>query len=151
MPPERRSKFEELKEIFLSKHPKDRTPGLFKVEHEGTRMVCLSSKCYYTDDGTLGNDIDCQECHRFESGLCGKCAQKAHISAKGVSKKTNQLTFDLYRSTLTTHKPSTTVQRGFTVRDNEVVTFEQEKQGLSPLYFKRVVLQDGVCTVPLDL
>ena len=28
----------------------DRTPGLFKLESEGSRMIALCSKCYYIND-----------------------------------------------------------------------------------------------------
>ena len=39
------------KEKFLSTSKyHERTPGLFKKEFEGIRMIALSSKCYYAED-----------------------------------------------------------------------------------------------------
>ena len=50
----------------------DSTPGLFKAEFQGTRMIALTSKCYYANDGELHPKISC----------------------KGVSKKQNLMSWD---------------------------------------------------------
>ena len=47
----------------------DRTPGLFKAEFQGTRMIALMSKCYYAEYVKL----------------------KPKFSCKGVSKKQNPM------------------------------------------------------------
>ena len=52
----------------------DRTPALFKAEFKGTRMIALTSKCYYAEDGKM----------------------KAKVSCKGVSKKQNEMTWNRY-------------------------------------------------------
>ncbi len=41
--------------------------------------------------------------------------------------------------------------KGFRVINNEMVTYIQHKKGLSYYYDKRVVLADGVSSVPLDI
>ncbi len=41
--------------------------------------------------------------------------------------------------------------KGFRVINNEMVTYIQHKKGLSYYYDKRIVLADGVSTVPLDI
>ena len=59
---------------FLTRVEKDprskRTPGLFKKEFEGTRMIALTSKCYYANN---------------ESDECAPKKQQK-ISSKGVKK-----------------------------------------------------------------
>ena len=39
----------------------------------------------------------------------------------------------------------------FRVHQNEMITYIQQKKGLSYVYDKRKVLEDGVSTVPLDI
>ena len=39
--------------------------------------------------------------------------------------------------------------KGFRVVDNSMITYVQQKKGLSYYYYKRQVLEDGVTTVPL--
>ena len=56
--------------ISTSKY-QDRMPGLFKAEFQGTRMIALMSKCYYTEDT--------------------KSTSFAKISCKGVRKKQNSM------------------------------------------------------------
>ena len=60
---ERKAKF------FSTSKCHDRTPGLFKEEFQGTRMISLTSKCYYVEDEK----------------------SKAKFSCKGVSKKQNPM------------------------------------------------------------
>ena len=52
----------------------DRTPGLFKAEFRGTRMIALTSKCYYAED---------QE------------TLKKKFSCKGVNKRQNEMDWEL--------------------------------------------------------
>jgi len=152
--PELRSLFEQEKHLWLSDTEdgkKDRTPGLFKVEFAGSRMVCLAPKSYFADRGANSNR-ECEACSLLVSGRCKEHADEAHISSKGVSKKTNALTFDLYKRALDTNVSVESVNHGFRVAsDLSVVTYAQRKCGLSSRYTKRKVLNDGVTTVPLDV
>jgi len=40
--------------------------------------------------------------------------------------------------------------RGFRMRDGQMVTYEQQKLGLSAYYDKRWVLPDGIHTEPIE-
>ena len=40
--------------------------------------------------------------------------------------------------------------RGFRMRDGQMVTYEQQKLGLSAYYDKRWVLEDGIHTEPIE-
>ena len=102
-----------------------RTPGLFKKEYEGHGMIALNSKTYCC-------------WNRDETNV--------KISSKGLSKRTNTLTPSIYKTVLfgrTAHKG---VNRGFVCKNNKMLTYTQIKQGLSYLYAKRRLLNDGITT-----
>ena len=127
-PPLREEYYRSGKAKFLStsKHH-DRTPGLFKAEFRGTRMIALTSKCYFAEN---------QE------------TLKKKFSCKGVNKKQNEMDWNRYDEAL---KGSTdfATNTGFRIRDHEIVTYTQRKLGLSAYYDKRRVLEDGIHTEPL--
>lgn len=106
-----------------------RTPGLFKVEWEGDGIVALTSKMYY--------------CHRAD-GYCKS-------SAKGIqaNKNTDILTFEKYKDCLMKNEIIQAHNRGFRTWDGTMMTYEQIKDGLSPIYDKRVVMDDGITTYPI--
>ena len=56
----------------------DKTPGLFKLEFKGTRMIALAPKCYYAED---------------PDGL-------TKFSCKGTSRKQNDMTWNRYYEAL---------------------------------------------------
>ena len=56
-----------------------RTPGLFKLECEGSRMIALCSKCYFVDEPE---------------------GEKNKFSTKGMPKKQNEITWQRFRSPL---------------------------------------------------
>ncbi len=105
-----------------------RTPGLFKVEYDGHGIVALCSKTYY---------------------CFGPTSDK--LSCKGISKRQNDLTRKTYLDVLENKESGCGTNRGFRVRDNQVLTYTQTRAGLSYLYPKRKVAADGVSTRPLDL
>ena len=104
-----------------------RTPGLFKVEWEGTEMTALNSKCY------IG------------------VGAESKISCKGVIQRQNNLTSETYNDVLLTEKTHMVTNRGFKVVDQHVATYTQKKRGLNYQYIKRRVCDDGVSTQPLDI
>ncbi len=115
------------KEKFLSTSKyHDRTPGLFKLEFRGTRMIALTSKCYYAED----------------------TAMKAKFSCKGVSKRQNNMSWNRYYEALNGVKDKAQ-NTGFRVHNNQIVTYTQDKLGLSAYYDKRIVAADGIRTEPL--
>ncbi|XP_033729708.1 uncharacterized protein LOC117318890 [Pecten maximus] len=108
-----------------------RTPGLFKLEYEGDRIVSLSSKTYCV---TKDDDIK--------------------FSAKGIQRKTiedNSNAFRVYEDVLKTKETKSAVNIGFRARNNTVFTYQQEKQGFTYFYCKREVLSNGIDTKVLDL
>ena len=84
-------------------------------------------------------------------------------SCKGVSKKHNDLYFQRYKDVLDVflkaRRDSELEEKGvdkaknvgFRVYDQGIVTYKQNKLGLSGYYDKRYVLDDGIHTRPLDL
>ena len=106
-----------------------RTPGLFKVEFEGDGMVALNSKTYFCWSNDGSNKHSC----------------------KGLNKRNNQLTASVYKNVLLGESSHTGMNRGFALTNNIMHTYECMRTGLTYSYVKRVVLEDGVNTVNLDL
>ena len=126
--PEMKAEFEAQKKNWLAWDKwSGRTPGLFKLECEGDRMIALCSKCYFIDDR----------------------GEKKKFSTKGMSKKQNNINWQRFKTALEGSKDMAT-NRGFRMRDGNIVTYEQEKLGLSAYYDKRWVLPDGIHTEPIE-
>ena len=106
-----------------------RKPGLFKIEYEGDGMVALCSKTYYT----WGN--------------------KDKFSIKGVQNNRNKehLSKATYKRCLDNGEPLSCQNKGFRYIDKTMKTYEQEKIGLTPIYVKGVVMEDGVHICPLSI
>ena len=112
----------------------ERTPGLFNPEFVGTRGVRLTAKCYLVQNEANENKYSC----------------------KGVSKKHNDLHFQRYKDVLDvflkTRRDSElegkdidkTKNVGFRAYDQDMVTYEQNKLGLSAYYDKHYVLVDCI-------
>ena len=127
--PELQTEFEAKKQEWLAWDKwSGRTPGLFKLECEGSRMIALCSKCYYIEE------------------LEG---EKKKFSTKGMSKKQNEITWQRFKSALDGSKDMAT-NRGFRMRDRRMVTYEQQKLWLSSYYDKRWVLPDRIHTEPME-
>ena len=130
--PEMREEFEKEKKNWLAWDKwSGRTPGLFKQEFEGERMIALCSKCYYAEHITEKQEV------------------KQKLSTKGMSKKQNEINWQRFKAALDGNKDMAT-NRGFRMRDGKIVTYEQEKLGLSAYYDKRWVLPDGIHTEPIE-
>ena len=71
------------------------TPGLFKLECEGSRMIALCLKCYFV----------------HEAG-----GEKKKFSTKGMSKKQHEITWQRFKAALEGSKDMAT-NRGFSMRD----------------------------------
>ena len=128
---EMKAEFEKEKNNWLAWDKwSGRTPGLFKQEFEGERMIALCSKCYYADQ------------HHIEKA-------KKKLSTKGMSHRQNSITWGRFKSALDGHQDMAT-NRGFRMEKGRMVTYEQEKRGLSAYYDKRWVLPDGIHTEPIE-
>ena len=108
-----------------------RKPGLFKIEFEGDAMVALCPKMYYV------------------RGLKGK----DKFSSKGIQHKQNKevISFEEYKRVLFSGEKTVCSNIGFRFIDKNIVTYEVSKSGLTPIYDKRVTLETGVHTHPLDI
>ena len=130
--PDMKAEFEKEKNNWLAWDKwSERTPGLFKLEFEGERMIALCSKCYYA--ASIANNPE----------------KKPKLSTKGMSKKQNEINWQRFKAALDGSKDMAT-NRGFRMRDGKMVTYEQEKLGLSAYYDKRWVLPDGIHTEPIE-
>ena len=119
--------------LSMSKYH-DRTPGLFKQEFQGMRMIALTSKCYYADTYGLVYGQDDKS--------------RAKFSCNGVSRKQNPMFWERYLEALngSINKAQNT---GFRLLGSGIVTYIQPKLDLSAYYDKQVVLPDGIQTEPL--
>ena len=118
---------EEKKKWLVTDEYSKRVPGLFKPEFKGKRMIALTSKCYYADNGAS------------QDGSAKK------FSCKGVSRRQNEMNWERYRKALFGSFDKVT-NIGFRKRDNHIVTYEHSKLGLSAYYDKRIVHEDGIHT-----
>ena len=66
-----------------------------------------------------------------------------------MSKKQNEITWQRFKAAMEGSKDMAT-NRGFRMRDRQMVTYEQQKLGLSAYYDKRWVLPDGIHTEPFE-
>ena len=66
-----------------------------------------------------------------------------------MSKAQNAVTWGRFQATLHGKKDKAT-NRGFRMRDEQMMTYEQQKLGLSAYYDKRYVLLDGIHTEPIE-
>ena len=124
----------EMKELYKDEKKKwlvtdeysKRVPGLFKPEFKGKRMIALTSKCYFADNGASQEGIP-------------------KFSCKGVSRRQNKMSWERYKNALFGALDKVT-NIGFRKKENHIVTYEQTKLGLSAYYDKRVVHEDGIHT-----
>ena len=112
-----------------------------KTTKEIQGYVWLTAKCYLVQNVVI---------------------EENKYSCKGVSTKHNDLNFQRYKNVLNVFLKTRRdvlldgkdIDRaknvGFTVYDQGVVTYKQNKLGLSSYYGKRYVLADGIHTRPLD-
>ncbi|KAL9959950.1 hypothetical protein ACROYT_G033329 [Oculina patagonica] len=127
--PELTQEFEAQKKQWLAWDKwSGRTPGLFKLECTGSRMIALCSKCYFIEEPE---------------------GEKKKFSTKGMSKTQNEIRWQGFKAALNGHKDMAT-NRGFRMKEGKMVTYEQEKLGLSAYYDKRWVLEDGIHTEPIE-
>ena len=124
----------DLKELYKDEKPNwlvtdeysKRVPGLFKPEFKGKRMIALTSKCYFADNGASQETIP-------------------KFSCKGVSRRQNKMSWERYKNALFGTLDKVT-NIGFRKKENHIVTYEQTKLCLSAYYDKRVVHEDGIHT-----
>ena len=133
-----------------------RTPGLFKVEFTGKSIYAMCSKLYFVEG--IEQPIDPKK----EEEKKKKAEDPNYLeddeedkvdkySCKGIQKNQNEINKKRFNNVLFKNEKDTCTNKGFRVINNEMITYTQNKKGLSYYYDKRKVLADGVSTVPLDI
>ena len=98
----------------------------------------LTAKCYLVQNETLN---------------------EKKYSCQGISKQNNDQHFQRYKDVFLKIRRDSELEEkdidkaknvGFRVYDQGIVTYKQNKLGLSGYYDKRYVLDDGIHTRPLD-
>ena len=139
-----------------------RTPGLFKLENQGNKMIGLCSKTYIVRKTKVLKPTNtrisafrlmkkAKGCKLVRSPLQCRRVNEYKFSSKGVSKRHLTAPMTKFRSVLKTRKAQSGFNCSFRVRKNVVFTYTQERRGFSYLYCKRKVLPDGIHTEPLDV
>ena len=90
-----------------------RTPGLFKLEFQGDKILSLCSKSYICVDG-----------------------EKRKMAHKGVNTRQNDLRFKHYENVLAASTQIATTNKGIRDWGKNVTTYEQTKIGLICIYIK---------------
>ena len=105
-------------------HAEQKRHGIFKVEFEGTHIVALSAKSY---------------CVKNEN------TESSKIASKGISKRLNNLNFELFKKVLFEEHEHIGENRGFKrTKDGKVFLYRQKKVAVSPYYIKRLVDDDNM-------
>lgn len=133
-----------------------RTPGKFKLEFTGETILALNAKTYIcTKDSSeteklfpYPQSVSPSTKARIDTE---RMQNSSKVSSKGLSKRTNKLKENDFRSVLTTTNPIRGVNTGFVRKNNVTYTYRQNKRGLTYFYGKRKVMPDGVSTTHLDL
>jgi outer membrane protein OmpA-like peptidoglycan-associated protein len=130
------------------------------VEFEGNAIYALCSKLYFVEG--IEKILTEEEKKKKEEEKKKKDEdpnyleddeedKKDKYSCKGIQKKQNEINKDRFHNVLFNNEKDMCSNKGFRVINNEMVTYIQHKKGLSYYYDKRIVLADGVSTVPLDI
>jgi hypothetical protein len=76
---------------------------------------------------------------------------KFKLSCKGIQKEGNNICYKKYHDVLFGNKKDIVNNKGFRYINGTMKTYEQSKKGLSYVYHKRIVLGDGITTIPLNI
>eukprot|EP00112_Aurelia_sp_Birch-Aquarium-sp1_P012936 Seg2726.4 transcript_id=Seg2726.4/GoldUCD/mRNA.D3Y31 product="hypothetical protein" protein_id=Seg2726.4/GoldUCD/D3Y31 len=125
-----------------------RTPGLFKIEAQGSNMVALCAKSYVVFDE--GEDFIKFSCKGVQKDEMYKLGDKLRSNV-GCSNNAYKNIYDTYRRELKENKTHMITNRGMKRTNDVFTTYEQQKRCSTSFYCKRRVLNDGVSTVPLNI
>ena len=110
------------------------TPGLFKIEFKGDKIIGLCSKSYCTE--------------RFASE---SNPGEVKFSMKGVNKGQFKKPMEHYERVLVSKENFHACKEGIHAKDQSMAMCRQWKNVLTYFYPKRKVLEDGRSTIPLDI
>jgi hypothetical protein len=171
--PEMRDEFEREKHLWFPRTDTNenanydkRKPGLFKIEFTGSGIVALSSKLYYvkgfTDKNKYSckgiqdrNNVDIISFDNYKRALEGEIFQVQNRGMRILDHQQITTSSFLYYSSIlpfnTSKKLSVSKERTDTSKSRIIHSYEQKKLGLNPKYDKRIVLDDKVSTIPLNV
>jgi len=113
---------------FILNNYDKRTPGLFKIEFTGVGAIALCSKAYYIWS-----------------------ENKLKYSPKGLQKSRVMFNKDQYFNCLNLKQHIKCNNMGFRKHNGQIKTNTQNKIGLTPIYTKSVVLNNGINIAPVNL
>ena len=74
------------------------------------------------------------------------------FSSKGIQKDKNNITNERFEKVLTDQNyKDVCTNKGFSVIDNYMITYSQEKKGMFYYYDKRIICPSGIDTLPLPI
>ena len=114
---------------FTMKQYEKRTPGKFKIECEKDKIIALCCKMYCC------SDMDEKE---------------IKVSCTGIQ-KSNDVSYKKFENVLFNNEKDVAVNTGFRYLNGGMNTYVQQKKGLSYVYNKRILLSDGISTIPLNI
>lgn len=131
-----------------------RTPGLFKIEASGTNMVALCAKSYvvnYKNDSNIELDKIKFSCKGVQKGEMYKLVNNLRNDDDYDDTNVYKNIFSIYKNDLQMRRSETITNRGMKRRNTIFTNYEQKKKCSTSFYCKRLVLSDGVHTVPLHI
>ena len=141
--------YEKLKKVYFidkdSKYGK-REPNRYKVEFKGDRMIALCPKSYCVLDSK-------SQTVKFSN----KGVQKRNMYREDHDENETQAVkiYKMYEKALTSNSEISTTgmatNRGLKRKMNEMVMDEQNKTMFYSFYAKRIVLDDGIHTIPWNI
>ena len=76
---------------------------------------------------------------------------KKKLNSAGIQKDNNKISYKKFENVLLNKKNDMAVNQGFRYVNGSMNTYEQQKKGLSYIYNKRILLDDGISTIPLNI
>ena len=73
------------------------------------------------------------------------------LSCKGIQKEGNNVNYKKFHDALFSGHEDKVLNKGFRYIDGQMKSYEQSKRGLSYVYHKRIVQEDGITTKPLNI
>ena len=141
--------YEKLKKVYFidenSKYGK-REPNRYKVEFKGDRMIALCPKSYCVYDSKSKNVKFSNKGVQKQNMYMSELKENETRGEKIISMFENALT-----SSSEVSKTGEATNRGLRKKQNEMVMDEQKKTMFNSFYAKRIVLDDGINTIPLNI
>ena len=77
--------------------------------------------------------------------------KKIKLSCKGIQRDANNVNYQKFHNVLFNKHEDKVLNKGFRYVDSSMKSYEQIKKGLSYVYHKRIICNDGIRTKPLNI